>query len=163
MVEDGNVKALIAKHSGNGLLIDTNLLLLLAVWNYSCRRIESFKRTSAYDRSDLQLLLWLIAHFQQLWATPNVLSEVDNLGRRLNEREWPEFAASIASLVTRINEEFVKFSLAVKSRTFARLGLTDTVTLSMGRPFLLLSDDVNLCLAAQTAGYDAINFNHLRS
>ena len=162
MVDNEYLKQLLAKHARNGLLIDTNLLLLLAVGKYNRRRIETFKRTAAYARGDFQRLGWLAEQFRQLWTTPHILAEVDNLGRQLRENEWPGFAVSLSELALSMNEEFVLSSLAMKQRTFPRLGLTDTVTLSIGRPFLLLSDDLGLCFAAQKAGYDATNFNHLR-
>jgi hypothetical protein len=41
----------------NGLLIDTNLLVLFTVGSVSPDRIESFKRTSAYNREDYELLV----------------------------------------------------------------------------------------------------------
>ena len=163
MGNDEYLKQLLAKHAGNGLLIDTNLLLLLAVGNYDRRRIKSLKRTAAYTHSDFLRLNWLAGHFRQLWTTPNILTEVDNLGRQLPKNEWQGFAVSLSELALGMNEEFVRFSMAAAQGTLPRLGLTDTVTLATGQSFLLLSDDLGLYLAAQKVGYDAINFNHLRN
>ena len=156
------LEPLISKHRNNGLLIDSNLLLLLVVGLYDRRRIEGFKRTSAYTLSDFQRIGWLQLQFTKLWTTPNILTEVDNLGRQLPKNEWPEFAKSIKSLCLKMFESSVRSASAMELTTFARLGLADNVTLSLGNSFLLISDDLQLCLEASRLGYDAINFNHLR-
>jgi len=162
MAVDQASAALMAKHAAGGLLIDTNLLLLLAVGNYDRRRTEAFKRTAAYTQRDFQRLGWIASQFRQLLTTPNILTEVDNLGRQLPSREWRGFAESLSKLSLRLTEEVVASSVAMKRTFYARLGLADTVTLSTSLRFLLLSDDFELYLAAQHAGLDAINFNHLR-
>ena len=162
MVLDRYFQELLIKHSTNGLLIDTNLLLLFAIGKYDRRRIGSFKRTAVYTVSDFQRLGWLVTQFKKLWTTPNILTEVDNLGRQLPEREWRGFALSLTGLAIEMTEEMVPSVRAMKAPIFARIGLSDAVAISTGRTYLLLSDDLRLCLAAQAAGYDAINFNHLR-
>ena len=89
---------LVGKHRNNGLLIDTNLLLLLVVGIYDRRRITSFKRTAAYTPGDFQKIGWLSKQFSQLWATPNILTEVDNLGRQLPSREHLGFSNALRQL-----------------------------------------------------------------
>ena len=162
MVLDHYLQQLLIRHAANGLLIDTNLLLMLVVGRYDRRRIETFKRTSTYTLHDFQRLGWLVAKFKKLWTTPNILTEVDNLGRQLPAREWKGFAETLAKLTFELTEEMVPSSKAMTHPNFMRLGLSDTVTISTTQEFLLLSDDLPLCLAAPKAGIDAINFNHLR-
>jgi hypothetical protein len=156
------LKSLIGKHRSNGLLIDSNLLLLLVIGLYDRRRIEVFKRTSIYTLGDFKRIGWLQQQFERLWTTPNILTEVDNLGRQLPTREWPGFASSLRSLCLKMLESSVSSVEATGRSTFSRLGLTDNVTLSLGSSFLLISDDLPLCLEVSRLGYDAVNFNHLR-
>ena len=153
---------LIGKHQRNGLLVDTNLLLLLIVGLYDRRRVASFKRTSAYTLDDFQRIGWLVKQFTQLWTTPNILTEVDNLGRQLPTREWKNFSTSLKELCLKMKEENVSSSIVVACPTFDRLGLTDSATLSLKQSFLIISDDFPLYQEALRQGYDAINFNHLR-
>ena len=162
MVLDQFFRELLIRHATNGLLIDTNLLLMLVIGKYDRRRIESFKRTSTYTLGDFQRLGWLVTQFRKLWTTPNILTEVDNLGRQLPAREWNGFAETLATLTLELTEEVVPSEKAMRHPNFMRLGLSDTVTMSTAHKFLLLSDDLDLYLAAQKAGIDAINFNHLR-
>jgi hypothetical protein len=162
MVRNPMLTQMVSKHRTNGLLLDTNLLLLWVIGSYDRRRIENFKRTAAYTRDDFQKLGWLILQFKQLWTTPNILTEVNNLGRQLPSNEWKGFASAFSSLSLVMKEKFVPASVAVKSQRFAELGLADTVTLEIETNCLLLSDDFKLCLYAQKNGVDAVNFNHLR-
>lgn len=152
----------VKKHRQNGLLIDTNLLLLLIVGLYDRRRIERFKRTSVYTESDFQRIGWLQAQFQKLWTTPNILTEVDNLGRQLPMNEWNGFSHALRTLCLRMYEESVASTVAMANKSFSRLGLSDNVTLSLGGSFLLISDDLALCNEAGRLGFDALNFNHIR-
>jgi hypothetical protein len=156
------VKDLIAKHRTNGVLIDTNLLLLLIVGLYDRRRIGSFKRTSTYSQRDFQRIGGFAKEFEVLWTTPNIMTEVENLGRQLQSREWPGFARAVRGLFPKMREEYVHSSKAITSPAHSRLGLTDCATLCLGKPFLLISDDLMLYLEAQRVGIDAVNYTHIR-
>ena len=153
---------LMAAYRSRGILIDTNLLLLLAVGRYDRRRIEVFKRTSVYSLSDFQRLGYIADQFASLWTTPNILTEVDNLGRQLPRREWQGFASSLRSLGVKLTEQYVNSNAVMSSPVFSRLGLADTASLSTQQRFLILSDDLQFYLQALNSGYDAVNFNHLR-
>ncbi len=61
---------LILKHRGNGLLVDTNLLLLYIVGKTNPNRISNFKRTSRYTVEDFELLDGIMAQFKTLITTP---------------------------------------------------------------------------------------------
>jgi hypothetical protein len=50
----------------NGLLIDTNLLVLFVVGSVNANRIGNFKRTRKYGSSDYRLLLRVIDKFKPL-------------------------------------------------------------------------------------------------
>ena len=62
-----------------GLLVDTNLLVLYVVGGVNRNRIDTFKRTTRYTKSDYDLLLRVIAKFNPLYAVAHVLAEVSNL------------------------------------------------------------------------------------
>jgi len=59
-----DLSTLIDKHRANGLLIDTNLLVLCLVGRTNKRRIEDFKRTRSYTVQDYELLEDLISQFR---------------------------------------------------------------------------------------------------
>ena len=65
--------------SRDGLLVDTNLLVLFTVGTVNRDRIEIFKRTSRYTKPDFDLLLRVLAKFNKLYTVAHVLAEVSNL------------------------------------------------------------------------------------
>ena len=73
-----------------GLLLDTNLLVLLVVGKVNRERIATFKRTSAYTGRGYDLLERLIKPFSKLYTVPHVVSEVSNL----TDLAGPDRAAS---------------------------------------------------------------------
>jgi hypothetical protein len=153
---------LASKHASNGLLIDTNLLLLLIVGRYDKHRISSFKRTDVYSVRDYGLLREFVSKFRTLWTTPQILTETDNLGRQLSTREHKAFAEHVRKHIWE-GKEAIAGSVDITAHgTFARLGYCDAAIMLKSKDCLLISDDLPLYLAAINAGYDAINFNHLR-
>jgi hypothetical protein len=62
-----------------GFLVDTNLLVLFAVGTVNRNRIETFKRTRKYTKSDYNLLVRVLAKFEPCYTIAHVLAEVSNL------------------------------------------------------------------------------------
>jgi hypothetical protein len=63
----------------------------------------------------------------------------------------------------RVREVSVSSYAAANRTEFLRLGLTDSVVLSIAEDDIaILTADLDLYLAASTAGYNVINFNHIR-
>ena len=94
---------LIEKHRTNGLLIDTNLLVLFLVGKTNKSRILSFQRTQAYTLEDLELLERLVEQFRTLITTPHVLTEVSNLAS-LRGKELTAFRLLFRLLVDQMKE-----------------------------------------------------------
>lgn len=63
----------------NGLLVDTNLLVLFTVGLVNRNRIKTHKRTSKYNEDDYDLLVRALGKIQPLYTVPHVLAEVSNL------------------------------------------------------------------------------------
>lgn len=76
-----NDLALIEKHRGNGLLLDSNLCVLYLVGKTNENRIPRFNRTQAYTIQQFHLLDWIVKRFRTMVTTPHVLTEVSNLAR----------------------------------------------------------------------------------
>ena len=161
MFDEANER-LISKHGSSGLLVDTNLLLLLIIGNYRVDRIRTFKRTMKYERRDYNLLRLVMKRFRSVFTTPNIMTETDNLGRQLESREHAAFSLEFSKFA-RVAVEISQASASiVGNRDYPRLGLADAVSTVAVKSCLLLSDDLTLCLAVQHNRLDAINFNHLR-
>jgi hypothetical protein len=157
-----DVSRLVAKYRQKGVLIDSNLFLLLVIGSYKLERISTFKRTIKYTKRDFSLLRHLCSLFEVRMTTPNILTEVDSLGRQLGSNEYVHFAAAFRAVAKLNREEHYPFKTVADLGQFDRFGLADTVSFVLSTDCLLLSDDLPLYSLVTMAGRDAINFNHLR-
>ncbi len=98
-----------------------------------------------------------------LVSTPHILAETSNLLRQCTEPLKGQLSVAFAALVAVLSEDQMAARQVVNSRYFRRLGLTDAALLELGRSELaLLTDDLDLYLAAANAGLSCQNFSHLR-
>jgi hypothetical protein len=63
----------------NGILVDTNLLVLLIVGSVNRERVSQFKRTSDYSPADWDLLIGILEQISRRYTLPHVLAEVSTL------------------------------------------------------------------------------------
>ena len=70
----------IQQHRGKSALLDTNLLLVYVTGLSNPANLARLHHTRQYV-GDFPLLSRLINHFRTLLTTPNILTEVSNLGR----------------------------------------------------------------------------------
>lgn len=154
------LQSLIAKHRAAGLLIDSNLLVLLLIGRAGTNRIQTSKRTSAYTIKDYELLEELVCQFRQLQAIPQVLTETDDLVKN----DVPGFRDRFRDFVGAANERLVEGRAIVSAQDFSWMGFADiAVALSASGEILVLTDDLGLYDALRRRGVDAINFNHIRT
>ena len=157
-----SLQQLIDTHRSNGLLIDTNLLLLLVVGTIKRDLIGKFKRTQTYLIEDFQRVVGIRKQFSKHWTTPNILTETDNLGRQLPEVDWPRFANAMSRLTQSLTERYVASIDVTSSEHYSRFGLSDSASIRICQPLLILTDDMRMHGRALSSGIDSINLNHLR-
>ena len=154
--------ALLEKYRAKGVLVDTNLLVLLLVGSVNRHRILNFKRTGDFSIEDYDLLRHLIGHFGKLIATPHVLSQVSDL-TDLTGKEFTAVRELFKLLVENVEETYDTSRTLVGDPVFTRFGLTDAAIATVcSRGILVLTTDLPLHLALQERGIDALNFNHIR-
>lgn len=154
--------ALIEKHRGKGVLVDSNLLVLFVVGTVNRSRIQTSKRTSGFTGDDFELLTRLIGLFGKLIATPHVLSQVSDL-TDLKHEELRRSRQVFAALVQELEEVRDASVDLIAHPVFERLGLADAAIATVClRGVLVLTADLDLYLALQERGADALNFNHVR-
>jgi hypothetical protein len=126
-----------------------------------CRILE-FKRTQGFTIEDFDLLKNLIRWFGRLIATPHVLTQVSDL-TDLPGKELREIRHLFRSVVEEMEESYNPSRTLVADPIFERLGLTDAAIATLCcRGILVLTAEVNLQLAVERRGADALNFNHVR-
>lgn len=161
---DAYVDECLKRYIRRGVLLDTNVLLLLLFGLTHPGDLDRFKRTQGYSRSDHRLLRDFVKNFRVRVTTPHVLTEVSNLAKNLPERWKPRFHKAFTTYVKSALEESQASKDVVATDVCRRFGLTDGVILSqaVGR-YLLLTDDFGLAQYFNHCGGHSLNFNHSRA
>ena len=160
-----DVASLIEKYAITGILVDSNLLLLLFVGAHDRSLIASFKRTHDFTPEDYDLLRALLDRFRAIYTTPNILTEVSNLAGYVKEPAKEVLFDSLRLQIADMSEEYILSAVAAEDELFPRYGLTDTVIfeLAAARHLLVLTDDFRLAGFLRTKKVDTINFNNIRT
>ena len=136
--------------------IDTNLLVLLLVGSVDRNLIVRHRRTRNFVPEDYDRLVELIDTLDQVFVTPNTLTETSNL---LNGSQDIRPMKQLSLLAQQANEVYVASRKVANGHIFNRLGLTDAVLLesiSIERP--LITVDLDLYVAALAKG-DRLAYN----
>nr|WP_198649095.1 PIN domain-containing protein [Cyanothece sp. BG0011] len=158
-----DVQILLNRYRNKGILIDTNILLLLIVGSSNRKRISQFKRTKQFIPEDYDLLIKLINLFSKIVTTPNILTEVNSLTNQIGEPERSKCFAIFAQLISEIDECALSSQEIVNNNGFIKFGLTDCGIIELSKnQYLVLTDDFKLFNYLQKSRIDSINFNHLR-
>jgi predicted nucleic acid-binding protein len=149
--------------AGSGILVDSNLLVLLVIGNVNPRRIETFKRTCRYTKADYDLLLEVLSGFHTRHTLPHVLAEVSNL----SDLSGPErFLArlTLKAMIAVMKESPLSSWDASEHQFYESLGLVDAAIAIAARDnnCAVLTDDLALYARLNREGITAINFTHLR-
>src|SRR5438477_8584458 len=136
---------LVSRHRSQGVLIDSNLLLLLLVGLCDIDWISGFKRTQQYRSLDFDILHRLVSRFERIVTSPNVATEVNGLANQLRDNWRRVFAAEFKRRIAVMEERYIGSTAASSEEHFPEFGLTDAVSLRAAREgYLVLTDDAPL-------------------
>lgn len=146
------------------VVLDTNLALLLAVGAYDLGFISKHKRTRAFDEKDFHLLDELLAKSQIIFTT-SILTETSNLSRHVTPPARDAISLILREIIYKLGEFPLESNVAAGHSDFIRLGLTDAGILEVAskEKAAIVTDDLDLYLAALSSGLDVVNFTHLRA
>ena len=147
------------KHRTDGAIVDANLLLVYVVGRADRRLLNRSFHTQQYE-DDFPLIERIIDHFEAIYTTPNILTEVSNLGAKVGAHKVLDVVAQI--IIHKLNEQYCLSRDACGDPAFQKLGLTDAGLLLLAQKHLVVTADFNLHRMLRHRGLDAINFNHLR-
>jgi hypothetical protein len=156
---------LMGKNHHKGLLVDTNVLILLLVGSLDTKLIGDFKITAnqGFDEADFDLLCSFIGQFQKIVTTPHILAEVSNHADKIKGDARIKIFGQLACLIEQFDEHAEPSRSLVKSDAFVRFGLTDAAISSLAsKKFSVLTVDFPLMGYLKKQNVDVINFNHLR-
>jgi predicted nucleic acid-binding protein len=142
-------------------ILDTNVMLLLAIGTADEAWIEQHKRTKsrAFKAEHYKQLVGMIGKVTNLATTSNILTEVSNL---LNQSKDPKkhrvLVNVLFELISKIPEIHLPGKLIVNDPIFLRLGLTDALILKLEKgQYHILSVDGPLCYACASVGLPYTN------
>jgi len=147
------------------VVIDSNLLLLFFLGSFDRSQIEKKSRLETYSNEDFELLVSLLDRLKPFITTPHILTEVSNLSNAIPERDRKAYFASLAARLTLFEEKNVTNVTAESALAgrWAQFGLTDACITEIAKQgYLVVTDDFRLSQSLDSAGIDALNFNHLR-
>lgn len=146
------------------LLIDTVLLTLFIVGTASREYVEKHRRLRPYTATDFDLLVDNVSRASAVIVTPNTLTEVSNWAKMIAEPARSHIAATLQAFGGVFDERYVPSSSAALDAEFARFWLTDSAILrELANGHVLLTTDNQLYVAAWQRGFNALNFEDLRS
>ena len=149
---------------GQGVLADTNLLVLYVVGSVNRKRIETFKRTRQYRSQDYDLLKGVLERFNSVYTLAHIMAEVSNL----TDLPGPELLLArrvLRDTIKVYHEVPLPSDKAVEEQSFERLGLTDAAIACAAREHncAVLTDDLNLYLSLSKDQTEVYNFAHMRA
>jgi len=151
---------LIEQYRGKGIIVDTNLLLLLAIGQYDIRRISTFKRTDKFNADIFLAVKTVVEQFEQKYSTPNIITELDNLSRMLPAREWQAISDTLTNFVPLFIEIYQHSGRVLRHALYSKIGITDC-SIAMIPDALIFTDDLPLTGRLQGLGRDVLNVSHL--
>jgi len=156
---------LIGKYRNGGVLVDTNLLVLLFVGAYDQKLIEPAPRLKdRFVPEDFDTLVNLLDKFRQLIVTPYVLAEVSNMLGYLREPARTECMQRFAHAAqVQMAESYESASNLSQNPSFLLFGITDASILNAAfGSHLVLTNDAPLYAYLLGQGVDVLNFNQIR-
>lgn len=147
------------------IALDTNLLLLLVVGRVATEIVGKHKRLKAYDRQDFNLVVRVLEKADTLRLIPQCVAEVSNLAvQGMIDPHRSAIFSSLKSLVDQSAEQAITSAAAATQPEYTCLGITDAAwLLALNGETTFLTDDLRLCYAARSRGFEAVNIAELRS
>ena len=135
----------------SGYFIDSNLLLLFVVGSEDPELISRHRRLDGYSADDFDLLSVLISETDQVFVTPNTLTETSNLLGQHGDPQRIILFGRLREIINESREIVISSAIASDNEAFQRLGLTDSVLLEVvNAETPLLTVDFRLYVAALT-------------
>jgi rRNA-processing protein FCF1 len=151
---------LIQKYRSKGIIVDTNLLLLLAVGLFDPNRIATFKRTNKFNVAIFETVAKVVEQFEQRYTTPYLVAELDNISRMLPMHEWLGISRIMQTLVPSLIEIHSGSSSVISHALHSEVGIADC-SIAMVPDTLIFTDDLPFASRLQGMGRDVLNIGHL--
>lgn len=151
------IQKYIARERPEGLIVDTNLLILFLMGKYQPEFITQCELTHSqgYTPEDYELLCAILKLFKQIIITPHIVAEVSNLSRlKLKDEKLSHYFKAFVELGNAAKESNVplKNFLGMELKYIAAFGFTDMALyeLAKANKLPIITDDGPLYQFAST-------------
>lgn len=153
-----------SKYYRRGLLVDTNVLLLLLLGSLDRKLIQhKIVSNQGFNEADFDSLMAFVSRFQKLITSPHILTEVSNHAEKVKGEDHQRLFKKFVSLIEVMDEHSEPSKEISRSDAFVRFGLTDAAISAIAKKqFLVLTVDFALTGYLRKQGVDVINFNNVR-
>lgn len=158
----------IDRHLRNGVLVDTNLLLVYLVGYYDyATGYQTVNRSrytkGTYDPGDFDILNAMLERFRKRITTPHILAEVSNLVNQLPTGADTFCIELLKNIIPALQERTIPAEELAKENAFVAFGVADTSIIKAAQdPCLVLTDDFKLSGYMASNGMDVLNFHEIK-
>lgn len=156
--------ALILKYKEKGILLDTNILLLLLVGLCNPSYIKDCKRIKKYTEDDFRLLLGIVKSFSRLIVTPHILAEVSNFSDKMfRGKQLPQYFSVFVKNLTESKESYHEKKYILKNKFLPKVGVADVsmFILARNKKYLVITGEGPLTNLIRSQGFDVVRFEEL--
>jgi rRNA-processing protein FCF1 len=147
----------------SSVILDSNLLLLLAVGMWNPRAIETQKRLGGFTYDDFEVLRSFLGSFYKVVTTAHVLTEVSNLAGAATGQSREAIFRQLASLINTMDERNAPAETICSQAEFLPFGLTDAALSLLCCQMLLVTEDGRLAHHLQLRGLNALTLQQVRA
>lgn len=156
----------ISNYGRNGIILDTNLLLLMLVGAYSPDYISDYKRTQKYTREDYEWICLILKYFAKVVITPQILAEVWNFAEKIPDYHLVEFIKSSVKALEIIEEIYIEKQVILSNTDELQyVGVSDLSIIHAAKRgnYVIFTDDLRSYHCFMTNEVPSINLNHIRT
>lgn len=150
----------------DGLIADTNIMLLFIVGNYDLEYIKKFpfNRTACYSKEDFEILVNVFSHVKKIYITPHILTELSNLSRDVDNYKIVNYFNAFIKVLLHIKEESVEKNIILKSSNLYKFGVADFAIYHIARKknYLVFTDDFKLSGFLKYKNIGVLNLKEIR-
>lgn len=156
----------IVRASRNGLILDSNLLIIYLVGLYRKELVKDFLPGKCLE-SDFDIIKWMVQRYRlQCVVTPQILAEVSNLTfDRFQNPLLRQYLDRVIGFVRASDEEYTHKNDLLDKYHLPKLGFADSsiIEASKNRGYLVVTEDFDLYGILLREHCPVININHLRT
>ena len=141
------------------VIIDTNIFILFLAGQINENKIGAYTRNSLYTKEDYYFLLNILANYDRIITSPNILTETDNILNRISGEDKYKYLVLAKAIYKQTIEKYIKTETISQNWFFDTLGITDSAILMMAKESdLLISADSSLCDYAKSLNIKTFDF-----